>query len=177
MTVSIYNGHEVDTTELDKKVACLERREGEFERFLAWLRDKDIELILGDYEQRFMLEGARPREVPVGESLLRRVADEVLEGDTACGSTEIGAILEAWEEEGMSRCRWLGGRCLYPKALRYDEFLRRKVVEELPSGWYIYPGSIERVLEEFYGLDRRLMDREQANIMKAIRAPKKEEVG
>lgn len=175
MTTSVYNGHEIDTTELDKRVACKEPREGEFDRFLAWLRDKGIELILGDYEERYMLEGGRGREVPIADSLLRRIADEVLEGATACGSSELGEIMEAWEQEGMGRCRWLGARCAYPKSMRYDALAGKKVPEQLPAGWYIYPGSIERVLEEFYDLDRRLMDREQAAVMRAIRSSRKVE--
>jgi hypothetical protein len=175
-TTTVYNGYEVDTTECDKRhLAATVPEEGVFERFLAWLAHQDIELVLGDYLERHLHEGYRPREVPVGDRMLRRIADEVVEGRTALTSNHLGEILEAWGEEGMSRCRWLGPRSLYPKQAEWDEYLRKHVVCTLPAGWYEDGRSIERLLADFYGIDLKKLDREQAAILRAYRLPKKED--
>jgi hypothetical protein len=174
-TTTVYNGYEVDTTECDKRhCAATVPEEGVFERFLAWLANQDVELVLGDYLERHLHEGYRPREVPVADRMLRRIADEVAEGRTALTSEDLGAIVDAWGEEGMDRCRWLGLRCPYPRQTEWDDVWRTHNVVTLPAGWYQDGRSIERLLADFYGIDLRKLDREQAAILVAYRAPKKE---
>lgn len=174
MTTTMYNGYAIDTTECDKyHRAATAPVEGAFEAFFAWLKAQDIELVMMDTRERYIGFGDHFEEVPVSDSILRMVADRELEGETALTSQELGAILDAWGEEGWHRCVFRYQRCPWPKTTEWDEVRRKHVIVTYRAEWVADARSTERLLADYYGIDMRARDREQAAILATYRKPAK----